>query len=172
MPTDADLPPYDPARLLAAPFPERVRLVCRSFAAQAHPTPRIVMAMYWAKYFFLYVGGWAFFVSFSAGYPGFTAPGAWAFTAVAFQKAILWSLSELMGFGCGMGPMNALQSAIRRFPPLPAPGHDEAAALPGAPVIGDIRRSWLDVALYAAISSCSCALVAEITPALLWPSVV
>jgi len=49
MPTDADLPPYDPARLLAAPFPERVRLVCRSFAAQAHPTPRIVMAMYFRE---------------------------------------------------------------------------------------------------------------------------
>jgi hypothetical protein len=109
-----DLPPYDPQRLLSAPFPERVRLVCRSWAAQVAPTPKIVMAMYWAKYLLLYVGGWAFFVSFSAGYPGFTSPGGWAFTAVAFHKAILWSIFyELMGFGCGNGPMNA-----RFDPPL------------------------------------------------------
>jgi hypothetical protein len=89
--TDADLPPYEPARLLAAPFPERVRLVCRSWAAQVSPTPRIVMAMYWAKYLLLYVGGWACFVSFSAGHTGFGSSG-WAFTAVAFHKAILWSI--------------------------------------------------------------------------------
>ena len=176
MPTDADLPPYDPARLLAAPFPERVRLVCRSFAAQAHPTPRIVMAMYWAKYFFLYVGGWAFFVSFSAGYPGFTAPGAWAFTAVAFQKAILWSLFyELMGFGCGMGPMNArFNPPFGGFLHFLRPGTTKLPLFPGAPVIGGIRRSWIDVALYAANQLVLLrALVApEITPALLWPSVV
>ena len=28
---DSDLPPYDPQRILSAPFPERVRLVCRSW---------------------------------------------------------------------------------------------------------------------------------------------
>ena len=89
MSTDADLPPYKPARLLGAPFPERVRLSCRAWAAQVNPTPIIVMALYWVKYVLLYVGGWAFFVSFSGGYPGFASPGAWAFTAVAFQKAIL-----------------------------------------------------------------------------------
>ena len=69
MPTSAelDLPPYDPARILAAPFPERVRLLCRTWASQAHPTPLVVIALYWVKYLLLYVGGWAFFVSFSKG---------------------------------------------------------------------------------------------------------
>src|SRR5262245_44364433 len=75
-----DLPPYAPARLLGAPFPERVRLVCRTWASQVAPTPPLVMAMYWTKYLVLYVGGWAFFVSFDAGYPGFLSPGGWAFT--------------------------------------------------------------------------------------------
>ena len=74
----------------------------------------IVMAMYWAKYLLLYAGGWAFFVSFSAGHPGFTSPGGWAFTEIAFQKAILWAIVyELFGFGCGSGPMNG-----RLNPPL------------------------------------------------------
>jgi hypothetical protein len=151
MSTTADLPPYDPARLLAAPFPERVRLVCRTWASQVSPTPMIVMAMYWAKYFVLYIGGWAFFVSFSAGYPGLTSPGGWAFAEVAFQKAILWSLFyELMGFGCGMGPMNA-----RFNPPLGGflhflrPGTTKLPLFPGLPMFGGTRRTPLDVALYA-----------------------
>jgi hypothetical protein len=176
MTTDADLPPYEPARLLAAPFPERVRLVCRTWASQVNPTPRIVMAMYWAKYLLLYVGGWAFFVSFSTGHPGFSSPGAWAFTATAFQKAILWSIFyELMGLGCGMGPMNA-----RFNPPLGGvlhflrPGTTKLPLFPGLPIVGGIHRTWLDVALYAANQVCLLrALVApEVTPALMWPSVV
>src|SRR5262245_41763936 len=176
MSTDADLPPYEPARLLGAPSPERVRLVCRTWASQVNPTPPIVMAMYWAKYLLLYAGGWAFFVSFSAGYPGLASPGAWAFTAVAFQKAILWSIFyELLGFGCGMGPMNA-----RFNPPLGGflhflrPGTTKLPLLPGVPVVGGTRRTWLDVALYAANQLCLLrALVApDVTPALMWPIVV
>jgi hypothetical protein len=179
MSTDADLPPYEPARLLGAPFAERVRLVCRTWAAQVYPTPRIVMAMYWAKYLLLYVGGWAFFgffISRSAESPGLASPQAWAFTAVAFQKAILWSLFyELMGFGCGMGPMNA-----RFNPPLGGflhflrPGTTKLPLVPGLPVVGGIRRTWLDVALYAANQVCllRALVAADVTPALLWPSVV
>ena len=175
MSTNADLPPYEPARLLGAPFPERIRLVCRSWAAQVSPTPRIVMAMYWTKYLLLYVGGWAFFVSFSAGYPGFGSPAAWAFTAVAFHKAILWSIFyELAGFGCGMGPMNA-----RFNPPLGGflhflrPGTTKLPLFPGLPVFGGIRRSWLDVALYAANQLCllRALLAPELTPDLMLPSV-
>jgi hypothetical protein len=176
MSTDADLPPYEPARLLGAPFPERVRLVCRTWAAQVHPTPRTVMAMYWAKYLLLYVGGWAFFVSCSAGYPGLASLGAWAFTAVAFEKAILWSIFyELMGFGCGMGPMNGrLNPPLGGFLHFLRPGTTKLPLVPGLPVVGGIRRSGLDVALFAANQVCLLrALVApEVTPALVWPSVV
>jgi len=176
MSTTADLPPYDPARLLTAPFPERVRLVCRTWASQIMPTPMIVMAMYWAKYFLVYIGGWAFFVWLSAGSSGFTSPGGWAFSEVAFRKAILWSLFyELMGFGCGMGPMNA-----RFNPPLGGflhflrPGTTKLPLFPGLPVLGRTRRSPLDVALYAANQLCLLrALVApEVTPALMLPSAI
>ncbi|MCW5890717.1 MAG: DUF3556 domain-containing protein [bacterium] len=178
MPTssDADLPPYEPARLLGAPFPERVRLVCRTWASQVFPTPPIVMAMYWAKYLFFYAGGWAFFVSFSAGYPGFTAPGAWAFTAVAFQKAILWSIFyELMGFGCGMGPMNArFNPPFGGFLHFLRPGTTKLPLFPGLPLVGGTRRTWLDVALYAANQALllRALLAPTVTPDLMWPSVV
>jgi hypothetical protein len=134
------------------------------------------MAMYWAKYLFLYAGGWAFFVSFSKDYPGFGSPGAWAFTAIAFQKAVLWSIFyELCGFGCGMGPMNG-----RFSPPLGGflhflrPGTTKLPLFPGLPLVGGIRRTWLDVALYAAnqLLLLRALLAPEITTALLWPSAV
>ena len=175
-PSDADLPPYDPQRLLATPFPERVRLLCRSWAAQVAPTPMIVMAIYWLKYLVLYIGGWAFFVSFSAGHPGLASPDAWAFAPGAFQKAVLWAIFyELCGFGCGSGPMNG-----RFNPPLGGflhflrPGTTKLALFPNAPLIGGIRRTWLDVALYAAnqLALLRALVAPEVTPDLLLPSFV
>jgi hypothetical protein len=147
-----DLPPYDPERLLVAPFPERVRLVCRTWASQIQPTPPVVLAIYWAKYLLLFFGGWALFVSFSADYPGFASPGKWAFMEVAFQKALLWAiLYELAGFGCGAGPMNGRFSPpIGGFLHFLRPGTTKLPLLPGVPVVGGIRRTRLDAALYAA----------------------
>jgi hypothetical protein len=164
---EADLPPYEPTRLLSAPFPERVRLVCRTWASQVNPNPPIVLIMYWTKYLLLYIGGWAFLTWLAGGTPGFNA--------VAFQKAVLWSIFyELAGFGCGMGPMNA-----RFNPPLGGflhflrPGTTKLPLFPRLPVFGGIRRSWLDVALYAAtqLLLLRALLAAELTPALTWPIV-
>ena len=175
MPTSLvpDLPPYDPQRILAAPFPERVRLVCRSWASQVDPTPPVLLALYWAKYLLLFIGGWAFFASFSSRYPGFTSPGRWAFTAVAFQKAVLWAIFyELAGFGCGSGPMNGRFSPpIGGFLHFLRPGTTKLPLFPGVPVVGGIRRTGLDAALYAANQLFLLrALVApEITPSLLLP---
>jgi len=165
---DADLPPYEPARILAAPFPERVRLVCRTWASQVNPTPFIVLVLYWTKYAVLFIGGWAFFVSLSRD--------ASMFGATAFQKAILWALVyESAGFGCSSGPMNG-----RFSPPIGGvlyflrPGTTKLPLVPGLPVVGGIRRTWLDVGLYAAnMLLLLRALVAPVvTPALIAPSVV
>jgi hypothetical protein len=174
--TDADLPPFDVRQALAAPFPERVRLVCRAWASQVHATPFVVLVAYWAKYLLLFIGGWAFFVSFSRDYPGFGSPGTWAFGATAFQKAVLWAVVyESIGLGCSSGPMNG-----RFWPPIGGvlyflrPGTTKLALFPGLPLVGGITRTWLDVALYAAMQCFLLrALVAPaVTPELLWPGVV
>ena len=171
---ESDLPPYPVEELLAAPFPERIRLVCRSWAAQVNPTPPAVLIAYWLKYLLLFVGGWAFFCSFSAGYPGLFSLSAWAFTSAAFQKAIAWALFyESAGFGCSSGPMNG-----RFWPPLGGflhflrPGTTKLPLFPGIPIFGGIRRSWLDVALHAANQLCllRVLLAPEPTPELLLPS--
>ncbi len=171
----ADLPPYDPDRVIDAPFPERVRLVCRSFA-HSSPNSVAVMALYWAKYFLLYIGGWAFFISFDFGDFSFGSFTERAFTATAFQKAIAWSIFyELSGLGCSWGPMNA------RFKPMVAgpryylrPGTTKMPLFPGVPIIGAPTRSWLDVALYAAnqILLVRVLVAPEVTPALLLPAFV
>jgi len=176
MTVDADLPPYEPRRILDAPFPERVRLVCLTWASQVNPNPFFITALYWLKYLFVYLGGWAFWVSFDAGYPGLGSPAGWAFTLHAFQKMILWSLLyEIAGFGCSMGPMNA-----RFIPPIGGylyflrPGTTKLALFPKAPLVGGITRSWLDVGLHLANAAFLVrALVApEITPELLLPPLV
>ncbi len=173
---DPDLPPYAPERILTAPFPERARLACRTWASQVHPTPLLVIAMYWAKYLLLFIGGWAFFASFSAGHPGFASPGAWAFTPIAFQKAMLWAIFyELAGFGCGSGPMNARFSPpIGGFLHFLRPGTTKLPLFPGLPVFGGIRRTALDAALYAAnqLFLLRALLAPELTPELLLPSFV
>jgi len=160
--------------VLSAPFSERVRLVCLSWASLQNATPTIVLVMYWLKYLLLFAGGWAFFVSFSADYPGFLSPGSWAFSAIAFQKAVLWALFyESAGFGCSSGPMNArFNPPIGGFLHFLRPGTTKLPLFRGLPLLGGITRSWLDVALYAAnLLLLLRALVApEITPALLWPS--
>ena len=169
----ADLPPYDPNRIVNAPFPERVRLACRTWA-NSTPNRPSVMALYWAKYFFLLIGGWAFWCSFNADYPGFTSVADWAFANTAFKKAMVWCIFwELAGFGCGWGPMNA------RFDPMYGgyrhflrPGTTKLPLFRGVPLIGGDTRNFLDVVLYAANQLFLLrALVApEVTPALLLPS--
>jgi hypothetical protein len=175
MSTAADLPPYDPQRIVSAPFPERVRLACRTWA-NASPNLPSVMALYWVKYFFPLIGGWAFWCSFNADYPGFFAIGEWAFTADAFKKAMIWSTFwELAGFGCGWGPMNA------RFDPwfggyrhFLRRGTVKHPLVPGAPLIGEQTRGWLDVAVYGAVQLflLRALFASEVTSGLLLPLVV
>lgn len=176
MNAEPDLPPYPMERVLSAPFPERARLVCRSWAAQVAPNQPIVMALYWLKYLFVYLGGWAAFCALNAGYPGFSSPLEWAFTGSAFQKMFAWSIFyELLGLGCSWGPLNA------RFKPMTGgfryflrPGTTKLPLFPGVPIIGNPLRNWLDVALYAAtqLSLLWALLAPEVTPALLFPAFV
>lgn len=169
-------PPYDLQTVRAQPFAERLRLVCQTFVYQIHATPRAIMLAYVIKIAIFYVGAWCFFCSFT---PGMGSPfnfGAWALSAIAFQKAVIWSLVyEVLGLGCSTGPMTG-----RFVPPIGGilhfvrPGTVKLPVFPGAPVIGGAHRTWLDVLLYlAVVSSLLWVLMSpEITPLMLLPAVV
>ena len=85
-----DLPPYDLHFIRAQPFPERLRLICRTWAYQVNATPPAVYLMYVGKIALLFVGGWWFFCWWGGAAAGFTP--------IAFMKAVLWSMTyEVLG---------------------------------------------------------------------------
>ncbi len=167
-----DLPPYEPQRIVDAPFAERIRLACTAWADSSPNLPS-VMALYWVKYFFVLIGAWAFWCSFNDGYPGFFAFADWTFTDEAFKKALVWSMAwELFGFGCGWGPMNARFDkwfgGCRHFA---RPGTIKLPLFRGVPLIGGDTRNLLDVGLYVLnqILLIRVLIAPEVTPELLFP---
>jgi len=142
--------PYDALEWERMPFSRRVRLACESWAIDGYGAPLAIYFAYALK-IGLYVGGW---LAFCAVTPGLGGPGTiagWWLAPVAFQKAILWSmLFEVLGLGCGSGPLTA-----RYVPPFGGalyfmrPGTVKLPLVPGLPLLGGDRRTWLDVLLYA-----------------------
>ena len=144
-------PPYDIAEWQKKPFPERVKMVCQSWALQGYGTPWPIYIVYILKIGF-YVWAWSFFCSFTPGLGSLRDFGAWYFEPVAFQKAVLWSMAfEGLGLGCGSGPLTG-----RYNPPFGGalyfcrPGTTKVPFFPGLPILGGYKRTWLDVALYVA----------------------
>jgi hypothetical protein len=149
---DPTLPPYDALAWRELPFAERARLACQAWALQGYGTPLAVYLVYALKVV-LYVAGWWLFCRFSPGLGDLGAIASWWLAPVAFQKAILWSLLfEILGLGCGSGPLTG-----RYVPPVGGflyflrPGTTKLPLYPSLPVLGGTRRTWIDVALYAAL---------------------
>jgi hypothetical protein len=144
-------PPYDPLEWATKPFAEKSSMVCNSWAMQGYGTPLGVYLVYALKIAF-YVAGWFWFCGFTPGMGHLANVGSWWLEREAFQKAILWSmLFEILGLGCGSGPLTG-----RYVPPIGGflyflrPGTTKLPLFEGAPLIGAMRRGWLDVLLYAA----------------------
>lgn len=168
--------PFDYATLRALPFHARLRWVCLALVYRHNAPPAVVYLAYVLKIALLYVGGWALFCSIGPGWQA-TAEGGWAaFSATAFHKAVLWSLMyESLGLGCSTGPMTG-----RFIPPIGGvlhflrPGTTKLSLVPAWPLLGGLRRTRFDVAIYALIQILLLrALVApEVTAAMLTPLVV
>jgi hypothetical protein len=145
------LPPYDIGEWQRKPFPERVKMVCQSWALQGYGTPSPIYIVYILKIVF-YVWAWSLFCSFTPGLGELTSFGSWYYEPIAFQKAVLWSMAfEGLGLGCGSGPLTG-----RYNPPLGGalyfcrPGTIKMPLFPGLPIFGGPKRTVLDVALYVA----------------------
>jgi hypothetical protein len=167
--------PLDPTDWAKLDFTERVRIGTNIYVLQGLNYPLPVYLFHAVKLTVL-IAGWMFFCRFTPGLGTIANLGSWIFADVAFQKAYLWaSLFEVMGFGCMSGPLG-----LRIWPPFTAflhflrPGTTKLASFPNLPLLGGHTRSWLDVALYAALlGSLVRALVQPaITPDVLLPIVV
>jgi len=144
--------PYDPVAWSKQPFPERARMVCEAWALQGYGSPPAIYVVHVLK-IALYVAMWIVFCGFTPGLGSPSTIAQWWLSPIAFEKAILWSmLFEGLGLGCGFGPLTG-----RYFPPVGGflyflrPGTTKLAVFPRLPVLGGIRRTWLDVALYLAL---------------------
>ena len=101
----------------------------------------------------LYVAGWLFFCSFSKKLNGVNDFFNWWFIPEALLKFILWSiLFEVMGFGCGSGPLTA-----RYFPPIGGllhflrPGTIKLPLFPNLLFFKNDKRNIVDVLFYIAL---------------------
>ncbi len=146
------MPPYDLEEWKKKPFHARLKMLCGSWALQGYGSPVGVYIFYVAK-IALFVGGWAFFCSFSPEYTSLAGIDAWWAAPVVFQKMLVWAmLFEVLGLGCGSGPLTG-----RYVPPVAAfvhflwPGTTKMPFFPGAPIIGGIKRTVLDALVYAAL---------------------
>jgi Transmembrane protein of unknown function (DUF3556) len=165
-------PPFDPLAWVQEPLEVRGRQVCEAWALQGYGTPLGAFAFYAIK-MALYVGGFILCCRTSPSLGGGSTIAAWWLMPLAFQKAIVWSLTfEVLGLGCGSGPLTG-----RYLPPIGGflyflrPGTTKLPLFPRLPLLGGVRRGIVDVLLYAALLvAAGRALVAPtLGPHELWP---
>ncbi|MEM7801979.1 MAG: DUF3556 domain-containing protein, partial [Chloroflexota bacterium] len=159
----------------AAGFSERARLICETWGVQGFGAPPIINLFYFLKIAF-YVWMWTWFASFSTDLGNMSEIGSWWFKPEALIKAIVWSmLFEGMGLGAGSGPLTA-----RYAPPFGGflyflrPKTVRIPFRPEWPLVGGDSRRWIDVIVYALhlIQLLRILVAPEVTPAILWPTVV
>lgn len=139
----------DPRAWRELPFHERVRQSCVAWAQQGYGTPTVGYIFYCLKVG-LFIGIWLVACAYTPTLGSPSEIAAWWLEPLAFQKAIATSmLFEVLGLGCGSGPLTG-----RYMPPIGGflyflrPGTTKLPLFPGLPLLGGIRRTWLDVGCY------------------------
>ncbi len=125
----------------------------RHFCEVGFGSPDAVTLVYVLKIALYLLVGWLFVLS-TPGIDGFTEVGRWWDSPAVFYKFVLWTmLFEVLGLGCGFGPLN-----LRMTPPLGSflywlrPGTIRLAPWgTRVPLTGGDTRAVVDVVLYAAL---------------------
>ncbi|MGA8257375.1 MAG: DUF3556 domain-containing protein [Nocardioides sp.] len=148
-----NLPAVDHDTWHDLPRQERMRPLARHFAEFGFGSPDVLIVFYFVKILVYLAVGWLFVMS---------KPGLdWAFDLSAwwdrpdvFFTFVFWTmLFEVLGLGCGFGPLN-----LRFIPPMGAflywlrPGTIRLAPWPNrVPLTGGDTRTPVDALLYAAL---------------------
>ena len=101
-----DAPTVDYATWSQGTRAEKIRPMAKHWAEVGFGTPVVLHLFYVAKVAAYVLGGW--FVALStAGVDGFFNVQAWFAEPIVFQKIVLYTmLYEVIGLGCGFGPLN------------------------------------------------------------------
>jgi hypothetical protein len=150
--TEPVLPGFDLGEWAKRPYFDRLQAMCVDWSMRGFGIPPVAYLFYVVKIVF-YVGGFVVVASFTPGIGGVTDVGDWWHEPIVFQKAVLWTLLfEVLGLGCGSGPLTG-----RMNPPFTAPAY---FARPGTvrlppfrwvPFTAGDRRTVVDAALYVAL---------------------
>jgi hypothetical protein len=108
-----NLPDLDLATWRQGSRQERMRPMVRHFSEVGFGTPDVLIVMYLLKIVLYVLVGWLLVLS-TPGIDGFFSVSDWWRDPAVFYKAVVWTmLFEVLGLGCGFGPLN-----LRFVPPL------------------------------------------------------
>ncbi len=167
--------PFDFQQWKRKPFHVRAQMLCQAWVIQGFGAPPAVILFYVLKTFF-FISMWVWFASFSTSLGSPSAIGDWWVHPEALVKALAWSmLFAGLGLASGSGPLTG-----RYVPPFGGflyylrPGTIKIPLIPDLPLVGGDRRRVIDCVLYLLhIVQLGRVLVApEVTPEILWPTVV
>ncbi|AGB25204.1 Transmembrane protein of unknown function (DUF3556) [Mycobacterium sp. JS623] len=92
---------------------EKIVPMARHWAEVGFGTPVVLHLFYVVKILLYILGGWLFALA-TKGIDGFTNVTSWYAEPIVFEKVVLYTmLFEVIGLGCGFGPLNN-----RFFPPM------------------------------------------------------
>lgn len=148
-----DLPPVDPGGWQKLSRREQLQITTRHWVEHGFGTPYAVYLFYVVK-MAAYVVGAAAVISLTPGLGGFGHIASWWAEPIVYQKLVIFTLLfEILGLGCGSGPLTS-----RFMPPIGGllywlrPGTIRLAPWPGkVPFTGGDTRTIADVALYVAV---------------------
>jgi hypothetical protein len=148
-----DMPVVDFGEWSKGTRSEKIRPMAWHWAEVGFGTPVAMHLFYVVKILLYILGGWLFALAIE-GIDGFTNVAAWWAEPIVFQKVVLYTmLFEVIGLGCGFGPLNNrffppmgsilywLRPNTIRLPPWPA----------RVPLTRGTSRTPFDIALYAAL---------------------
>ena len=149
-----DLPQLDVAEWSKGTRSEKIRPMAQHWAEVGFGTPVVMHLFYVVKILLYILGAWVFAVLTTRGIDALAYATAWYAEPIVFQKVVLYTmLFEVIGLGCGFGPLNN-----RFYPPIGSVLYwmrPDTIRLPPwpkrVPLTKGTGRTLLDVALYAAL---------------------
>ena len=132
---------------------EKIVPMARHWAEVGFGTPVVLHLFYVVKIGLYILGAWLVALT-TSGIDGFTDVGQWYAEPIVFQKVVLYTmLFEVVGLGCGFGPLNN-----RFFPPMGSilywlrPGTIRLPPWPNRiPLTSGTARRPFDAALYGVL---------------------
>ena len=108
-----ELPVVDFEQWSRGSWEQKLRPMARHWAEVGFGTPVVLHLFYVVKILLYILGAWLVVLT-TRGVDGFTAVAQWGAEPIVFQKVVLYTmLFEVVGLGCGFGPLNN-----RYLPPM------------------------------------------------------